>query len=215
MSHRLIIACAGGLGREVLTYARDAIAAGRLDAEIAGFIDDTNPDLGAFGIREPLLGTIDAYEPGPRDRVVVGVGTPQNRAAVAARLAARGATFMSVIHPMSFVPDTVRMGVGCVVAPFATVGPWVDLGDHVLVNTHAVLGHDCVVGACCELAPHTACNGYVRLGERVFVGSGAVVTARLTIGEDTKVAAGAVVYSDLPAGVTALGNPARIMRTSA
>ncbi len=209
---KLVIAGAGGLGREVWSYALDAIAAGRLEAEIVGFLDDTDPDLTAFtGLDVPVLCSIDRYAPGEDEAVVIGIGAPAYRAAVAARLAARGARFASVVHPGAWVPPTVRMAPGCVVAPFATVGPWVDLGAHVLVNTHAVLGHDCVVGANGELAPHTACNGWVRLGERVFVGSGAVVTARVQVGDDAKVAAGAVVYSDVPAGATALGNPARFM----
>lgn len=208
---KLIIAGAGGLGREVWSYARDAIAAGRLTGEVAGFIDDTNPDLSPFGLDGALLGTIDGYAPQPDEAVVIGIGTPAHRATVAARLAARGARFVSVIHPLAWVPDTANLAPGCIVAPFATVGPWVSLGPHVLVNTHAVLGHDCVVGACCELAPHSACNGHVHLGDRVFIGSGAVVTARLSVGDDAKVAAGAVVYSDIPPGVTALGNPARVM----
>jgi hypothetical protein len=55
----LIIVGAGGLGREVLQWALDAIAAGRLDARVRGFLDDTGPDLARFALGVPVLGPVD------------------------------------------------------------------------------------------------------------------------------------------------------------
>jgi maltose O-acetyltransferase len=45
-----------------------------------------------------------------------------------------------------------------------------------------------------------------------MIGAGAVVLPRVMIGENTVVGAGAVVTRDLPAGVVAVGNPARIVK---
>lgn len=209
---RLIIAGAGGLGREVWTYAHDAIAAGRLPGAVAGFIDDTNPDLRPFGLHHALLGTIADYDPQPDEAVVIAIGLPANRAMVAGKLEARGARFASVIHPLAWVAPSATLGDGCIVAPFATVGPWARLGKHVLVNTHVGVGHDSTIGEASELSPHAVLNGWTSLGARAFVGSGAVVTERQSVGTDAKVAAGAVVYSAVPDGATALGNPARVMK---
>lgn len=208
---KLVIACAGGFGREVLTYALDAIAAGRLEAEVVGFVDDMGPDLGRFGLDLPVLSAIDAYDPADDHRVVIGLGDPQARAAVTARLAARGARFASIVHPLAWVAATAEVGEGSVVAPFATVGPWARLGNHVLVNTHAGIGHDCALGDFSVVSPHGVCNGFVTLEEGAFVASGAVVTAGRRVAAGAKVAANAVVYGDVPAGATALGNPARMM----
>ncbi|MFA7431216.1 MAG: NeuD/PglB/VioB family sugar acetyltransferase [Rhodospirillaceae bacterium] len=208
---KILIAGAGGFGREVLTYALDAIAAGRLDATVAGFLDDTDPDLSPFGLDIGVVGCIDAYAPADGEAVVVAIGNPAARAAVAAGLEQRGARFVSVIHPLAWVAPTAQVGAGCIVAPFATVGPWAKIGRHVVINTHAGVGHDVVLGDAVEMAPHAVCNGWTSLGPQVFVGSGAVLTARLEIGAGAKVAAGAVVYSRVPEGVTAMGNPARMM----
>ena len=41
---------------------------------------------------------------------------------------------------------------------------------------------------------------------------GVIVCPGVTIGENTVVGAGAVVTRDLPAGVLAVGNPARVIR---
>ncbi|WP_370249454.1 sugar O-acetyltransferase [Nocardioides sp.] len=52
----------------------------------------------------------------------------------------------------------------------------------------------------------------VTLGDNVWLGGGVIVCAGVTIGDDTVVGAGSVVTRDLPAGVLAAGNPARVVR---
>jgi maltose O-acetyltransferase len=52
----------------------------------------------------------------------------------------------------------------------------------------------------------------VTIGRNVWLGGGCIVLPGVTIGNDTVVGAGAVVNRDLPAGVLAVGNPARVVR---
>jgi maltose O-acetyltransferase len=52
----------------------------------------------------------------------------------------------------------------------------------------------------------------ITIGNNVWLGGGVIVCPGVTIGDDTVVGAGAVVVKDLPAGVLAVGNPARIVR---
>jgi maltose O-acetyltransferase len=52
----------------------------------------------------------------------------------------------------------------------------------------------------------------ITLGDNVWLGGGVVVLPGVTIGDDTVVGAGAVVSRDLPAGVLAMGTPARMVR---
>jgi maltose O-acetyltransferase len=53
------------------------------------------------------------------------------------------------------------------------------------------------------------------LGDNVWLGGGVVVCPGVTIGADTVVGAGSVVTRDLPAGVVAVGSPARVVRSIA
>ena len=53
----------------------------------------------------------------------------------------------------------------------------------------------------------------ITIGDNVWLGGGAIVLPGVTIGSDTVVGAGAVVSRDLPQGVVAAGNPARVIRT--
>jgi maltose O-acetyltransferase len=52
----------------------------------------------------------------------------------------------------------------------------------------------------------------VTIGDGVWLGAGALVCPGVSIGENTVVGAGSVVTRDLPAGVVAFGNPARVSR---
>ncbi|MHA3703822.1 sugar O-acetyltransferase [Jatrophihabitans sp. YIM 134969] len=52
----------------------------------------------------------------------------------------------------------------------------------------------------------------ITIEDNVWLGGGVIVLPGVTIGADTVVGAGAVVPRDLPAGVVAVGNPARVVR---
>lgn len=52
----------------------------------------------------------------------------------------------------------------------------------------------------------------ITIGDNVWLGGGVVVLPGVTVGADTVVGAGAVVTRDLPAGVVAVGNPARVVK---
>lgn len=52
----------------------------------------------------------------------------------------------------------------------------------------------------------------ITIGDNVWLGGGVIVLPGVTIGDDTVVGSGAVVTKDLPAGVVAVGNPARVVR---
>lgn len=52
----------------------------------------------------------------------------------------------------------------------------------------------------------------ITIGDGVWLGGGVIVCPGVTIGENTVVGAGSVVVRDLPPGVLAVGNPARIVR---
>ena len=52
----------------------------------------------------------------------------------------------------------------------------------------------------------------ITIGDNVWLGGGVIVCPGVTIGADTVVGAGSVVTKDLPAGVLAVGTPARVVR---
>ena len=52
----------------------------------------------------------------------------------------------------------------------------------------------------------------IRIGSRVWIGANVVITKGVTIGDNSIIAAGAVVTHDIPANVMAAGVPAKVLR---
>jgi maltose O-acetyltransferase len=55
----------------------------------------------------------------------------------------------------------------------------------------------------------------VRIGRNVWIGAGAIILPGVSIGDDALIGAGSVVTRDVPPGVTASGNPARVQAPTA
>lgn len=117
-----------------------------------------------------------------------------------------------LVHPLASVCQTALLGSGTQVLAGAVVATDTLLGEACIINHHATVDHESTLGDGVHLAPGSTLCGCVKLGENVMIGAGSVVLPRVTIGENTVVGAGAVVIHDLPAGVVAVGNPARIIR---
>jgi acetyltransferase-like isoleucine patch superfamily enzyme len=117
---------------------------------------------------------------------------------------------ISIIHPTAYVVRPLRVGHGCVIGPFANVGSYVHLEDHVLLNLYSAAGHDARIGAFCVFSPYSVANGGSWLDDGVFLGTHATVTPNVRVGAGSKVAAGAVVYRDVREQSLAAGNPARM-----
>ncbi|MFG3254669.1 sugar O-acetyltransferase [Streptomyces sp. NPDC048172] len=118
-------------------------------------------------------------------------------------------------------------------APFqCDFGTYITLGDGVFVNFGGVFLDTApiTVGAHTQIGPNVQLltptheldhdrrrEGWekgepVTIGSNVWLGGGVIVCPGVTIGDDTVVGAGSVVTKDLPAGVLAVGNPARVIR---
>ena len=204
---------AGGLGREVLMFARDVIAAGGTDWVIGGLLDDHPGALAQYAVGADLRGPIDGFEITADKRFVLAFGAPETRLGVAARLARRGAQFASVIHPTAIVGERSTCGVGSVLAIHATVSCDSAVGDHVSIGFRSAIGHDVTVGAGSVLTGFCVVNGGGSIGEGVFLGSHTVVLPGVWLGDGAKTAAGAVVMRNVPAKTMVGGNPARVMST--
>lgn len=86
----------------------------------------------------------------------------------------------------------------------------VRIGDNCHITYGVViLSHD---GAARQIDPQDDGEGAVDIGDNVFVGVNAVVLKGVTIGDNSVVAAGAVVSMNVPENVVVAGNPARVIR---
>lgn len=140
---------------------------------------------------------------------VLAIGANPVRVDLARRLLDSGVSLPPIVARTATVAWDADLAAGTVVMEHAHVGPGVVLGLAALVNTSAVIEHDCGVGDGAHCAPGSVLVGSARVGEGAFVGAGAIVLPGVTAGRATVVGAGAVVLGDVPAGATVVGVPAR------
>lgn len=176
-------------------------------------------DLESVG--QPVLGVSRLgneemiYQFGPEKvRLANGVGSVQPgplRSAVFQRFTAKGYMFEQVVHPSALVATDVQLGAGVQIMAGAVVQSGTRIGADSIINTSASVDHDCILGEHVHVAPGAVLCGNVRVGDGAHIGAGATVVQGKSIGAGSMVGAGAVVLADVPAEVTVVGVPAKIL----
>jgi serine O-acetyltransferase len=116
-----------------------------------------------------------------------------------------------------FISHIARFLTGIEIHPGARIGERVFF-DHamgVVVGETAEIGDGCTIYQGVTLGGTALYKGAKRhptLGRNVVVGAGAQVLGGFTVGDGAKVGSNAVVTKPVPAGATAVGNPARIIQ---
>ena len=115
-----------------------------------------------------------------------------------------------------FISHIARFLTGIEIHPGARIGERVFF-DHamgVVVGETAEIGDGCTIYQGVTLGGTSLYKGAKRhptLGCNVVVGAGAQVLGGFTVGDGAKIGSNAVVTKPVPAGATAVGNPARII----
>lgn len=204
----ILLVGAGGFGREALCWLRDVLPQ-HPDWSVTGFLDASPTALEGYCKGLPILGDPATWQPEPDQKFICAIGDPNIKRRVCEPLEQRGAAFATIVHPTAVVGCDVRIGDGTVVCPKAVITTDVRIGKCVTVNVGSTIGHDAEVGDWCTLSGHAEVTGFARLQDGVFLGAHAVVLPGITIGSNTKVAAGSVVYRNARSNTTLFGAPAK------
>ena len=88
---------------------------------------------------------------------------------------------------------------------FCHHGFGVVINPRAVIGKHVVIQHSVTIGEIGEATPV--------IGDNVYVGAKSTIIGAVKIGDNAKIGAGALVLQDVPAGCTAVGVPARIIKS--
>lgn len=116
-----------------------------------------------------------------------------------------------------FISQMARLLTGIEIHPGATIGRrvFIDHGFGVVIGETAEVGDDCTIYQGVTLGGTSLSKGAKRhptLESGVIVGAGAKVLGGFTVGAGAKIGSNSVVVKPVPAGATAVGNPAHILK---
>ncbi|MBV8468558.1 MAG: serine O-acetyltransferase [Burkholderiaceae bacterium] len=119
-----------------------------------------------------------------------------------------------------FISHVSRFLTGIEIHPGATIAPrvFIDHGMGIVIGEMAEIGEGCTIYQGVTLGGTSLVKGAKRhptLGPGVIVGANACVLGGFTVGAGARIGSGAVVTKPVPAGATAVGNPARIIEAQA
>jgi sugar O-acyltransferase (sialic acid O-acetyltransferase NeuD family) len=206
---RILIVGAGGFGREVLQWARDAWP--ESEDRIAGFLSSDADALEGFDCGHSVLGSPDSYRPAPGDRLLLAIGIPYARRRVAESLLAHNAEFLTLIHPAAIVAGSASIGLGSILCPYSIASDSCCVGRFVIMNYHSSLGHDASAGDFAVLSPYATLGGSAHIEDDAFLGLHSSVAPGKTVGARSKVSANSCALHDSAADALIHGVPGRIV----
>ena len=165
-------------------------------------------------LREDLA-SVRERDPAARSTLEVLTCYPGVHALMFHRLA-HGAWRRQLFWLGRFISHVGRFLTGIEIHPGAVIGRrvFIDHGMGVVIGETAVVGDDCTIYQAVTLGGTSLYRGTKRhptLGKGVVVGAGAKVLGGFEVGDGAKIGSNAVVVKPVPAGATAVGNPARIL----
>ena len=210
---QIVIYGAGGFAREV-AWLVESCNGDRQLYDVVCLIDDNATSHGHKLNNIPVMSLRAASRAFPAALAIGGIGNPHLRQQVMEKAAASGFGVATFVHPHTTYSRWVTIGTGTVICAGCILTTNITLGQHVQINLDCTVGHDVTMADYVTLAPGVHVSGQVRLGKRVYVGTGAVIingteVEPLIIEDDVTIGAGACVTRSVSRGETVVGVPAR------
>ena len=214
MPRKILLFPFGGNAREALMTVFEINDRRRI-WEPAGFVDDNFFQHGKECCGVPVVGGREQFAEFPDAYVLAVPGSPANylgRRHIIECLPVDPLRYATIIHPsVSRAPDAV-IGHNCIIMANVVISCGVTIGDHCVILPNTVISHDSVVGDYCCIGSNVSVSGTVRIGASCYIGSGTKMREEIEIGAGSLIGLGSTVLADIPAGVIAVGSPAKVIK---
>lgn len=205
MTKKLAIVGASGHGKVIADIAEQL-------GFIVNFYDDAYPSK-AHIEHWPIHGTCDDLialnntSTAPND-VVVAIGNNDIRQQKIQLLKQNGFNLITLIAPTALISQYATIMQGSVVFEGSVINAFAKVGVGCIINTAAIVEHDCIIDDFTHICPNVALAGGVTVGRNSWVGIGSQVKQLVIIGDNCLIGAGSTVLKNIPDNVTAFGSPA-------
>lgn len=192
-----------------------------LGSQIDVAIDDTPGFQPGFSCGEFLPG-VAAFEAWCKGRLlidygfIIAIGNPyaKRRLELHDYLVHKGAEPISLCDSSALVDKNVKIQAGVQIMKGAIVNSEAQIGTQVILNTRSLTEHHDILENGVEIGPGAILCGRVHVKKYSWIGAGATVLPRLSIGENTIVGAGSLVNKNIQDNTVVVGNPAQKLRNN-
>ena len=196
----LILLGRGGFGCEVAAW----IDRRHMPFAVLGFLDDVN-------VADNILGPIKGHAPSGEAKYLTCLGDGRSRQNLRKQIDAVGGRFATLISPDVMTAMSLDHSVNSIFLGACSISSTVTLGDDLLIQGFAVIGHDVRIGDGVTVSSHAFVGGWVTLEPFCTIHQHAVILPHVTIGEGAVVGAGTVVLRDVAPYTTVFGSPAKVI----
>ena len=208
----IVIIGAGGVGREVSLIIQQI---NELEPtwNLLGFIDDNTDNWGKVINGYSVIGGIDSLEFLSNDTyIVIAIANYKVKKNIVNKINNKF-KFATIVHPKVWIHDYMTVGQGTIIYEGAILTANIEIGNHVIISPKCGVGHDSIIKDYVSLLWNVNVSGNDLIEEGVMMGSGSTVIQGKKIGKGSIIGAGAVVVNDIESFSTAVGVPAKVIKS--
>ena len=208
----IVIIGAGGVGREVSLIIQQ-INELEQTWNLLGFIDDNTDNWGKVINGYSVIGGIDSLEFLSNDTyIVIDIANYEVKKKIVNKVNNKF-KFATIVHPKVWIHDYMTVGQGTIIYEGAILTANIEIGNHVIISPKCGVGHDSIIKDYVSLLWNVNVSGNDLIEEGVMMGSGSTVIQGKKIGKGSIIGAGAVVVNDIESFSTAVGVPAKVIKS--
>ena len=208
----IVIIGAGGVGREVSLIIQQ-INELEQTWNLLGFIDDNTDNWGKVINGYSVICGIDSLEFLSNDTyIVIAIANYEVKKKIVNKVNNKF-KFATIVHPKVWIHDYMTVGQGTIIYEGAILTANIEIGNHVIISPKCGVGHDSIIKDYVSLLWNVNVSGNDLIEEGVMMGSGSTVIQGKKIGKGSIIGAGAVVVNDIESFSTAVGVPAKVIKS--
>ena len=202
----------GGLGREVYELALSINDKYSKWKEIV-FVDDA-----ADTINSPRDLPVYTYSELKKHfsteniEFCIAIGEPYFRKKIFDNLINDEMKLATLIHPDVDIPKSTSIGEGTIICKYVSITCDISIGQNVYIHPMACIGHDAIIKENSVVSSFVDIPGECNIGSCTYLAINVILKQGITVGNNSIIGMGSVVYNHIPNGVIAIGNPARPMK---